>query len=327
MADYNSTNTGAVIDAAVDAVELAKAAAFTDATAGRLLKIRDFGLGDAIATAYPKSNIDDATCPTGFYRVTNTIPSAGTRPTGFSDFGYIQVYTYDGDDKMQVYTAINGISAFRVLSSGGNSAWKEYFHSGNSVNPLDFGIGVNDDIPQIGNFNTADFGGLFRTVGGEVGSPQTSSISTVLNMKNSDTQVSQLFVRGDSLSNDVNIYARGGNVLSQSFTDWVELYHSGNNGLITYGSNSNGSFTRFPDGTMICYHSLDSSAAGTVNWTFPSAFIASAIVTGNAATGGAASYSLTIAATSNSSVNFSVFNSANARIATGTRLTAIGRWK
>ena len=124
MADYNSTNTGAIIDSAVDAVELTKAASLSDTTGGRLLKIRDFGLGELSATAYPKSDINDPTCPVGFYRLTNATPSSGTRPTGFSDFGYIQVYSYDADDKLQVVTALNGRSAFRTISATGNSAWQ-----------------------------------------------------------------------------------------------------------------------------------------------------------------------------------------------------------
>ena len=44
-------------------------------------------------------------------------------------------------------------------------------------------------------------------------------------------------------------------------------------GLITSGSNANGNWTKFPDGTLICKHSgVFAGGAVAYTWTFPSAF-------------------------------------------------------
>jgi hypothetical protein len=42
--------------------------------------------------------------------------------------------------------------------------------------------------------------------------------------------------------------------------------------VIEAGSNANGSFTRFADGTMICAHALATSGTGVSTWIFPTAF-------------------------------------------------------
>jgi hypothetical protein len=42
--------------------------------------------------------------------------------------------------------------------------------------------------------------------------------------------------------------------------------------LIEAGSNANGQYTRFADGTQICTNTLAASATGSVTWTFPAAF-------------------------------------------------------
>ena len=118
---------------------------------------------------------------------------------------------------------------------------------------------------------------------------------------------------------------------TNSLSGWIydgEFATEANNALITFGSNSNGSFTRFPDGTMIVRSgAVTSLSASETNWSFPYGFVALPEVTGLSSSAGAQSFALRTSTQSNTSVNFSVFTSANVRIATGTRLQAIGRWK
>ena len=100
---------------------------------GNLVNPTVHGLGTLSNTEYPKTSIDDATCPSGFYRVINTNPSTGTRPTGFSLYGYIQVQSYDVSNKLQIYTDINGLVATRVLKPAGHTPWKVKLNVGDTI--------------------------------------------------------------------------------------------------------------------------------------------------------------------------------------------------
>jgi hypothetical protein len=149
---------------------------------------------------------------------------------------------------MQIIAGISGDRMFfRGNPSGQDwSEWNELLHSGNSVNPLDFGLGSDNSnsAPLIGNFNTVQTSGMFRTAGGEAGTPQSSSIATVLNMRGGTTdRNNQMYIRADNSSNDVTAYIRGGlNIATPSYTDWVELFHSGNTNLTEFGGTQSGDY-------------------------------------------------------------------------------------
>jgi hypothetical protein len=110
--------------------------------------------------------------------------------------------------------------------------WEEFYHSNNSINPLDYGLGISASglAPLISNFDTNKASGLFRTAGGETSAPRGSAIGSVLNLRRSGNDgINQLYLRGDEGGNAVEAYARGGNGnTAGSFSDWVEFYHSGN---------------------------------------------------------------------------------------------------
>jgi len=94
-------------------------------------------------------------------------------------------------------------------------------------------------------------------------------------------------------------------LLSCTGTAWAKVFHSENllgtvsqsggvptGAVFERGSNANGSYTKFADGTMICYHtfsvgSIVAAGAGTfdnpyrspsITWTFPAAFSAVPVV-------------------------------------------------
>ncbi|MFN6978264.1 MAG: hypothetical protein ACK4OP_09085 [Gemmobacter sp.] len=95
--------------------------------------------------------------------------------------------------------------------------------------------------------------------------------------------------------------------------------------VIERGSNANGEYVRFADGTLICTRTLTASASAATTWTFPSAFAAAPVVCGAAVATVLAAVCLDSAPTA-TSVALSVRDSANARRADSVRLTAIGRW-
>lgn len=115
----------------------------------------------------------------------------------------------------------------------------------------------------------------------------------------------------------------------------------GDDGGIESGDNANGSWTKFPDGTMICWHSweanifIDSaygnlfiSSAGAP-WTFPVQFTAAPVVTvGKAQWGTGASWGVVFSAASDACLLRTFDNTARTdSSATAFMATAHGRWK
>ena len=94
--------------------------------------------------------------------------------------------------------------------------------------------------------------------------------------------------------------------------------------IIEKGSNANGSYTKFADGTMICRYNGNSSDSVEVTWTYPAAFAATPSVSLSVNAGSARTSYLSSRGTS--SVNFSVYTAAGARAANPVDLIAIGNW-
>ena len=101
--------------------------------------------------------------------------------------------------------------------------------------------------------------------------------------------------------------------------------------IIESGSNANGEYIKYSDGTMICrivrLMSQNNSTHGTTTWTFPHAYVNNAIVvnaTTNGSSGQYTNFYITNASTTTSSVTFTQSNSASLA---GYFITSIGRWK
>lgn len=94
--------------------------------------------------------------------------------------------------------------------------------------------------------------------------------------------------------------------------------------VIERGSNANGDYIRFADGTQICSHVLTASASAATTWTYPAAFSATPTVMANPVS--------TVARFSNTAgpglttVDFNTWDVTAARVAIPTRLLAVGRW-
>lgn len=125
---------------------------------------------------------------------------------------------------------------------------------------------------------------------------------------------------------------------ASAWTEWYKLYSSGNilgtvsqsggtptGAVIERGSNANGEYVRFADGTLICTHILAASASATQAWTFPSAFTAAPDAVSGAGVATVARM-VTVNTLATTSLNFDCWDSGGARTAAQTCLTAVGRW-
>lgn len=95
--------------------------------------------------------------------------------------------------------------------------------------------------------------------------------------------------------------------------------------VVERGSNGNGEYMRFADGTQICTRSMAGATGAAVTWTYPMAFAAAPSVTGTAQATVLACVMLDAAPTA-SAATLSVRDKADARRADTMRLLAVGRW-
>ena len=105
------------------------------------------------------------------------------------------------------------------------------------------------------------------------------------------------------------------------------VFKVGDNVGITFGSNSNGEFTRFPDGTMICTKNVGSTDSGISTSSYPSTFITAPKTVGTALTGGELSTSVVITSQTTTQFGVRVYDSNNNQLVRNVSIIAIGRWK
>ena len=95
--------------------------------------------------------------------------------------------------------------------------------------------------------------------------------------------------------------------------------------IIERGSNANGIYTRFADGTQICSHALTTSASAAVNWTFPAEFSVAPRVAA-LSTVSAANIVTTAGTGSGTGRSVNGYTTAGARAAFTVDILAFGRW-
>lgn len=96
--------------------------------------------------------------------------------------------------------------------------------------------------------------------------------------------------------------------------------------IIERGSNANGSYSKFADGTMICTHALASSATEYVPWTFPAAFAAAPRIAFTPAVGAARIAGSSTGGVTTTSAQVGLYTIAGAFNAATVHLIAIGLW-
>jgi hypothetical protein len=94
----------------------------TDTTAGRLLRVGDFGIGVA-GNAPTCADLDDTTLANGFYRTANDTTTAGTwppsNPTGANRLGTLIVARPGTNNGQQIWLSIGEDSVWRRRHQGG----------------------------------------------------------------------------------------------------------------------------------------------------------------------------------------------------------------
>jgi hypothetical protein len=124
---------------------------------------------------------------------------------------------------------------------------------------------------------------------------------------------------------------------ANSLIPYEDSFAFAGSGVVETGSNSNGTYIKFGDGTLICHGSITTAALtsvndsniGTYGWsfcyignttTFPAAFIAPPVVVGNVETGISNAQSIT-------TTQFNFVAYAHSSLARSAYYMAIGRWK
>ena len=189
----------------------------------------DFGVGSQGASL-PTTDANSA-IEGGIYRLT----SSNTN-TAFSGTATL-IVSRSSNVVSQIQTDGSKMWSRRSTDTGATyNAWNEFYQSGNSVNPLDYGIGVGTagTAPSVSNLDTNKASGLFKSNGGETGAPVSTSIGSVINLKRGTTDaVNQIFMRGNQADGQNQMFIRGG--LASAFSPWSEVYHSSNTNFNVFG--------------------------------------------------------------------------------------------
>lgn len=244
--------------------------------------------------------------------------NASTSKTTNSD-GQVTVYVEPG----QYTVTVNGISSgitvgngFEVTQSPTDTT------AGRLLKVGDFGVGGFTSVDVLTDTQGIDKNAFARgSAGFTANLPRPATSYNILNMAASSATNTSLAISWASDPTVINAYIRA---QSATYTDWIELASSGNNALIEFGSNANGSFTKFPDGTLVCYHNINSSSGP---WTYPSAFNSVPRVSASVDSSGAANRSASTSSTTATSTNLAVYDTSNTLVTTAVNLIAIGRWK
>lgn len=131
-----------------------------------------------------------------------------------------------------------------------------------------------------------------------------------------------------------------------TWSQWWRVYDNSaivNGGIIDQGSNSNGSYTRYADGTQICWQRVSGSiavatAAGNVfrsahlTWTYPAAFVGEPVVNcnmfNNNVSGDADNWSGNAHTATTTAAQVNCFSATTKALATRYIMaSAMGRWK
>ena len=128
-------------------------------------------------------------------------------------------------------------------------------------------------------------------------------------------------------------------VVTEVLTDAVKDYHSGNvvgsvssGAVIESGSNANGSYTQYADGTMICTTNTLTVNSGAYIWTFPKTFTVPPAIFGTERGNSLTTVIIAVkfnGVTQTIAPTYSIAYDVGGvrQIASGVSLSAIGRWK
>jgi hypothetical protein len=206
-----------------------------------------------------------------------------------------------------------------------------------------FGLGAGAIVADA-SWNTLDVSGLYRSeVSTTTGTPTAAAGWMALHMQADAGNAVQVALR--TAADDLRIRRR----VAGTWGAWTTVYQQSSlvgtvsqtaglptGAVVQRGSNTNGEFTRWADGTQVCWRSglnvtNASTASGAIfrsstnaTWTFPIAFSAAPAVTAD--TDNPDCWASLAAAPSATSVQMRAFSGISQATAVPLRVSAVGRW-
>ncbi len=315
-------------------LSLLKTSSTSDATKGALLQCWDFGVG-GWAVNLP-SNDFNLPGGSGFWQNDNSVAYLNGPPqvANTTPFVMTQV-TYAATSKVQTAVSVNTNRAFRRTQLSG--VWGDW----QDINPQSYGIGV-DTATAVSDLNTIAYAGTYRFDITTANIPfDYGTVSVAVRGVSEQTQIAvsantrKVAVRNrtsGTWSSWDYVYTRNTILGTVSQTSGVPT-----GAIIERGSNANGSYVKFADGTMICYLQATTStfaASGGVLFvsnavvsTLPATFVTAGdmVVTGNDATN--STFWITGLSNNVSTITTVAWASALPSVTTRTlRLCVTGRW-
>lgn len=200
----------------------------------------------------------------------------------------------------------------------------------------DFGWGQAGNTRTNALLNTLTTGGVYQfgpPATGETNCPGNTG-GAALVIRYSSDWITQIAFG----ANDTQLYIRRTQDNGATWSAWVRAVHLGNlvgtvsqssgvptGAVVERGSNANGSYTRWADGTQECWTTLTGSVSAGLVWTYPAAFSAAPAVGGTAIATVLSAVCLDVAP-GTTSVTVSARDKADARRADTIHIRATGRW-
>lgn len=307
-----------------------------DATSGKILAVgRSFGLGSVGAAnsydLWPSASINDQNVPAGVYYVNSTISDLPLALTS-GIVWHRQAGTAGG----QTLESGDGKLLHRGRRSGAYTGWKQTLDVG------DFGFGLAQASPPNGKASSNPTGFYYASGA----APAFGGGAFFLDLAYNTTAInSGLRISTDPYTD--NFYMNGAVSGRKTFRDACKLVHDKNivgdvaaGSVIATGSNANGTWVRFADGTQMCWSPtltsnwVDVQAGGMYTgqetyWTFPMTFVSSTPYVVHADTTGTNNilWASTGPSRSGSGVGLKINSPIKWNEGFAMRAVAIGRWK
>ncbi|QNR53876.1 putative tail fiber protein [Pseudomonas phage phiK7A1] len=205
-----------------------------DVTAGRLMRVGDFGLGAPTANV----NVDDVTLPSGTYSVSGA--GAGTYPAGFGS-GTVTVSSRNVSPYRATQLLVSDVNG-RIHTRYNSGTWSAWVRAtldsditatnrdttvGKIMKVGDFGLGFAASLGAGVDLDTVVDSGFYRLAGDNVNMPTGAAYGQMIVSRGGDT-ISQTIVNYTG----PRMWVRGGNPVNTGgvgvWTAWVEQYHTGN---------------------------------------------------------------------------------------------------
>lgn len=255
----------------------------------------------------------------------------GANSIGISTNGQERIRVTDAE--LQVTGAITGDAVTQTSSDT---------TAGRLMKVGDFGLGVSQGALHLApsdNLDTLQTNGFYQYTSSTTGAPSTAGVVIHISRLTSSASGGLLQM---AWGHDGAVWMRrNSGVLPTVWSPWRVQFNQDSiigtvsqaaglptGAIIETGSNANGQYVRFADGTQICTANLASLTSGDTTWTFPAAFStvdapprctvspkANAFRVGVIGTG-----------TTGNSITFGCYDQAGARQINTCDLQAIGRW-